>query len=398
MARNTTRNINLVYRKPRASIVESIFGTPRERIQKAQLEADKGARILQQEQRKIETTKRNYTNQVISTINAMKNAPYFQLQDMLDTLSVEYRKVLDDETIDNTLKLAHPILGPRNQNYYNASKGNYDIYKKLQNSTHSVMSNNEIQTAAELKSLVYGVNPDGDLKELIDSQVKLVSLNLIQNDPNLNDMFTKASRETDRAKTFLAESLGEEERLLTLMGKGKRVSPETNKANFQTWTMLDEGDKKKIMTQLEEARKSVNKYGAEVDSWERYEENPWNFINDNIEIKDEWLDTHIPNSNDDDLSLNNVLDNLNKIETREDLNKVIELASDMQPTPPVLAQPESIPSDVQIGVESTLALSEKAPNLFTNQKGEEIPLDDDTDYDEPSDILNITNMISSMYG
>ena len=318
MARNTTRNINLVYRKPSASIVESIFGTPRERIQKAQLEADKGARILQQEQRKIETTKRNYTNQVISTINAMKNAPYFQLQDMLDTLSVEYRKVLDDETIDNTLKLAHPILGPRNQNYYNASKENYDIYKKLKNSTHSVMSNNEIQTAAELKSLVYGVNPDGDLKELIDSQVKLVSLNLIQNDPNLNDMFTKASRETDRAKTFLAESLGEEERLLTLMGKGKRVSPETNKANFQTWTMLDEGDKKKIMTQLEEARKSVNKYGAEVDSWERYEENPWNFINDNIEIPNK------PN-NDDDLSLNNVLDNLNKIETREDLTKVIEL-------------------------------------------------------------------------
>ena len=127
MARNTTRNINLVYRKPSASIVESIFGTPRERIQKAQLEADKGARILQQEQRKIETTKRNYTNQVISTINAMKNAPYFQLQDMLDTLSVEYRKVLDDETIDNTLKLAHPILGPRNQNDYNASKENYDI-------------------------------------------------------------------------------------------------------------------------------------------------------------------------------------------------------------------------------------------------------------------------------
>ena len=391
MARNTTRNINLVYRKPRASIVESIFGTPRERIQKAQLEADKGARILQQEQRKIETTKRNYTNQVISTINAMKNAPYFQLQDMLDTLSVEYRKVLDDETIDNTLKLAHPILGPRNQNYYNASKGNYDIYKKLQNSTHSVMSNNEIQTAAELKSLVYGVNPDGDLKELIDSQVKLVSLNLIQNDPNLNDMFTKASRETDRAKTFLAESLGEEERLLTLMGKGKRVSPETNKANFQTWTMLDEGDKKKIMTQLEEARKAVNKYGAEVDSWERYEENPWNFINDNIDIPGQ-------PDNDGDLSLNNVLDNLNKVENREDLTKVIELASDMQPTPPVLAQPKSIPSDVQIGIESTLALSEKAPNLFTNQKGEEIPLDDDTDYDEPSDILNITNMISSMYG
>ena len=321
----------------------------------------------------------------------MKNEPYFRLQDMLDTLSVEYRKVLDDETIDNTLKLAHPILGPRNQNYYNASKENHDIYKKLKDSTHAVMSNNAIQTAAELKSLVYGVNPDGDLKELIDSQVKLVSLNLIQNDPNLNDMFTKASRETDRAKTFLAESLGEEERLLTLMGKGKRVSPETNKANFQTWTMLDEGDKKKIMTQLEEARKSVNKYGAEVDSWERYEENPWNFINDNIEIPNK------PN-NDDDLSLNNVLDNLNKIETREDLNKVIELASDMQPTPPVLAQPESIPSDVQIGVESTLALSEKAPNLFTNQKGEEIPLDDDTDYDEPSDILNITNMISSMYG
>jgi len=235
------------------------------------------------------------------------------------------------------------------------------------------------------------VNPDGDLKELIDSQVKLVSLNLIQNDPNLNDMFTKASRETDRAKTFLAESLGEEERLLTLMGKGKRVSPETNKANFQTWTMLDEGDKKKIITQLEEARKSVNKYGAEVDSWERYEENPWNFINDNIEIPNK------PN-NDDDLSLNNVLDNLNKIETREDLTKVIELASDMQPTPPVLAQPKPIPSDVQIGIESALALSEKAPNLFTNQKGEEIPLDDDTDYDEPSDILNITNMISSMYG
>ena len=87
-----------------------------------------------------------------------------------------------------------------------------------------------------------------------------------------------------------------------------------------------------------------------------------------------------------------------EIENREDLNKVIQLASDMQPTPPTLTQPKSIPSDVQIGVESTLALSERAPNLFTNQKGEEIPLDDDTDYDEPSDILSITNMISSMYG
>ena len=392
MARNTTRNINLVYRKPRASIVESIFGTPRERIQKAQLEADKGARILQQEQRKIETTKKNYTNQVISTINAMQNAPYFQLQDMLDTLSVEYRKVLDDETIDNTLKLAHPILGPRNQNYYNASKENYDIYKKLKNSTHSVMSNNEIQTAAELKSLVYGVNPDGDLKELIDSQVKLVSLNLIQNDSNLNDMFTKASRETDRAKNFLAEALAEEERHLSSMGMGKtNQSRLTNEANRRTWIDLSEGDRKETIEKLEEARKAVNKYGAEVDSWERYEENPWNFINDNIDIPGQ-------PDNDGDLSLNNVLDNLNKVENREDLNKVIELASDMQPTPPVLAQPKSIPSDVQIGIESTLALSEKAPNLFTNQKGEEIPLDDDTDYDEPSDILNITNMISSMYG
>ena len=392
MARNTTRNINLVYRKPRASIVESIFGTPRERIQKAQLEADKGARILQQEQRKIETTKKNYTNQVISTINAMQNAPYFQLQDMLDTLSVEYRKVLDDETIDNTLKLAHPILGPRNQNYYNASKENYDIYKKLKNSTHSVMSNNEIQTAAELKSLVYGVNPDGDLKELIDSQVKLVSLNLIQNDSNLNDMFTKASRETDRAKNFLAEALAEEERHLSSMGMGKtNQSRLTNEANRRTWIDLSEGDRKETIEKLEEARKAVNKYGAEVDSWERYEENPWNFINDNIDIPDK------PN-NDGDLSLNNVLDNLDNITNSDGLNKVIELASDMQPASPVLTKPESLSSDVEISVASTLALSEKAPNLFTNQSGEDILLDDDTDYDEPSDILNVTNMISSMYG
>ena len=175
------------------------------------------------------------------------------------------------------------------------------------------------------------------------------------------------------------------------MGKGKRASAETNKTNFQAWTMMNPDDKNTILFNLEEARKAVNKYGAEVDSWERYEDNPWNFIDDNIEIPDK-------PDNDGDLSLNNVLDNLNKIENREDLNKVIQLASDMQPTPPTLTQPTSIPSDVQIGVESTLALSERAPNLFTNQKGEEIPLDDDTDYDEPSDILSITNMISSMYG
>ena len=310
---------------------------------------------------------------------------------MLDTLSVDYRKVLDDETIENTLKLAHPILGPRNQEYYNASKENYEIYEKLQNSTHSVMSNNEIQTAAELKSLIYGVNPDGDLKDVINFKVKEVSLNLIDNDPNLSTMYKKASRETDRAKNFLAESLGEEERLLTLMGRGKRANAETNKTNFQAWTVMNPDDKNTHLFNLEEARKAVNKYGAEVDSWERYEDNPWNFIDDNIEIPDK------PDK-DDDLSLNNVLDNLNKIENREDLNKVIQLASDMQPTPPTLTQPTSIPSDVQIGVESTLALSERAPNLFTNQKGEEIPLDDDTDYDKPSDILSITNMISSMYG
>ena len=217
MANNLTRSINVVYRKPRASIVESIFGTPKERIQKAQLEAQKSVRIQQQEQKKVETAKKNYTTQVISTIGAMQNSPYFQVQDMLDSLSVDYRKVLDDETIENTLKLAHPILGPRNQEYYNASKENYEIYEKLQNSTHSVMSNNEIQTASELKSVIYGVNPDGDLKEVIDEKVKQVSLNLIKNDSNLNDMFTKASRETDRAENFLAESLGEEERLLTLL-------------------------------------------------------------------------------------------------------------------------------------------------------------------------------------
>jgi len=390
MADNRT-TINVAYRKPKGSIVESIFGTPKERIKKAKLESVKDFRMMQQEQKKIDTTKKNYTTQVISTIKAMQNQPYFRIQDMLDTLSVEYRKVLDDETIENTLKLANPILGPKNQEYYNASKQNYEIYEKLMNSTHAVMSNNEIQTAEELKSIVYGVNPDGDLKELIDSKVKTVSLNLIKNDPNLNAMFTKASRETDRAKTFLAESLGEEEKLLTLMGKGKRVSAETNKANFQTWTMMNPDDKNTILFNLEEARKSVNKYGAEVDSWERYEDNPWNFINENIDIPDK------PN-NDDDLSLNNVLDNLNKIENRKDLTKVIELASDMQPASPVLTKPESIPSDVQMGAASTLALSERAPNLFTNQSGEDILLDDDTDYDEPSDILNITNMISSMYG
>jgi len=390
MADNRT-TINVAYRKPKGSIVESIFGTPRERIKKAQLESAKDFRMMQQEQKKIDTTKKNYTTQVISTIKAMQNQPYFRIQDMLDTLSVEYRKVLDDETIENTLKLANPILGPKNQEYYNASKQNYDIYEKLMNSTHAVMSNNEIQTAAELKSIVYGVNPDGDLKELIDSKVKTVSLNLIKNDPNLNAMFTKASRETDRAKNFLAESLGEEEKLLTLMGKGKRVSAETNKANFQAWTMMNPDDKNTILFNLEEARKAVNKYGAEVDSWERYEDNPWNFINENIEIPDK-------PSKDDDLSFNNVLDSLNNITNSDGLNKVIELASDMQPASPVLTKPESIPSDVQMGAASTLALSERAPNLFTNQSGEDILLDDDTDYDEPSDILNITNMISSMYG
>ena len=393
MANNLTRSINVVYRKPRASIVESIFGTPKERIQKAQLEAQKSVRIQQQEQKKVETAKKNYTTQVISTIGAMQNSPYFQVQDMLDTLSVDYRKVLDDETIENTLKLAHPILGPRNQEYYNASKENYEIYEKLQNSTHSVMSNNEIQTASELKSLIYGVNPDGDLKEVIDEKVKQVSLNLINNDPNLKAMYDKASRETDRAKNFLAEAFAEEEIRLNSMGMGKtQQSRLTNEAKREAWLYkLSEGDRKETLFKLEEARKAVNKYGAEVDSWERYEENPWNFIDDNIEIPDK------PDK-DDDLSLNNVLDNLNKIENREDLNKVIQLASDMQPTPPTLTQPKSIPSDVQIGVESTLALSERAPNLFTNQKGEEIPLDDDTDYDKPSDILSITNMISSMYG
>ena len=390
MADNRT-TINVAYRKPKGSIVESIFGTPRERIQKAQLESEKDFRMMQQEQRKIDTTKKNYTNQVISTINAMQNQPYFRIQDMLDTLSVEYRKVLDDETIENTLKLADPILGPKNQEYYNASKQNYDIYESLLNSTHAIMSNNELQTAAELKSIVYGVNPDGDLKEIIDSKVKTVSLNLINNDPNLKAMYDKASRETDRAKNFLAESLGEEERLLTLMGKGKRASAETNKANFQTWTMMNPDDKNTILFNLEEAAKAVDKYGAEVDSWERYEENPWNFINDNIDIPDK------PN-NDGDLSLNNVLDNLDNITNSDGLNKVIELASDMQPASPVLTKPESLSSDVEISVASTLALSEKAPNLFTNQSGEDILLDDDTDYDEPSDILNVTNMISSMYG
>ena len=87
-----------------------------------------------------------------------------------------------------------------------------------------------------------------------------------------------------------------------------------------------------------------------------------------------------------------------KRQNSDGLNKVIELASNMKPTPPTRAESTSLSSDVEISVASTLALSEKAPNLFTNQSGEDILLDDDTDYDEPSDILNVTNMISSMYG
>jgi len=437
MANNLTRSINVVYRKPRASIVESIFGTPRERIQKAQLEAQKSVRIQQQEQRKIETAKKNYSDQVISTIGATQTRPYYQIQDILDTLTVEYRKVLDDETIDNTLKLADPILGPRDEERYSASKHNYEnIYLRLKNSSHKNDYLNDIKHPEELVNAIYSFNPKGDWKENIDLEVNKVSNNLINNNTELHAKYKKLLRGLESNKKYLSDSITIRDDILDKMGQGK--GDEDDRAmKLRVWNeSVPEGeyDKDGYPTQgsklmhrdnLEVSLKDIEKYGALVDKSARYEKNKWLFIEDNtIESGGgEWKDILYIDPEGNLMSIGQapkeyeptkIIQDLSYEKSIKDLNKELGAfarLSDTKPIRPALNQSTSIPSDVQTGTEfiptepldvrqkinTDLAMSEIAPLLLADSSGNDIFWDDDTDYEALS-VQNLNNMISSMHG
>ena len=139
-----SRYINVRYREPKESVVDSIFGSFSERtareIVKANLELERerlrgNADLAQRRynQERLDKGRRNLNTDIINTLNVTKGLPYFMQQEQIEKIAGSYVPILGQEVVDEVVGVSNPLNAGKGDGYATKSRNNYEITNKISN-------------------------------------------------------------------------------------------------------------------------------------------------------------------------------------------------------------------------------------------------------------------------
>ena len=185
-----SRYINVDYREPDESVVDSIFGTYAERMDRditkanLQLERDKlkyNADLDQQKynQGRIDNARKNLMDDIIGTRGAMKGLPAYQIDAAVQKIIPMYSDTLGVDESNKVYESSHTDGVDMGEDYIAASKNNHEIIQRA--------NSGEITTGAQLVAENAKINRQGDQIQVWDTKRNQLASELLNNDPALKE-------------------------------------------------------------------------------------------------------------------------------------------------------------------------------------------------------------------
>ncbi len=290
-----SRYINVRYREPKESVVDSIFGSFSERtdreIVKANLELERerlrgNADLAQRRynQERLDKGRRNLNTDIINTLNVTKGLPYFMVQNQVEKIAGSYVPILGQEVVDEVVGVSNPLNAGKGDGYATKSRNNYEITNKISNP-------GLVKTPEQLLQLNSLFAFDGDGVEGYGVALNKSSKRLIEENRPLNELWgnaTSINRAYKLQYSDISQKLLQDEISLGLKTGGgesevdaqNRLIQYVGEEKVGTWQETVKGQR------ILQRRKFLSDADTSMNAYKRYEDNPFLFIQENIEMPD----------------------------------------------------------------------------------------------------------------
>lgn len=357
-----SRYINVRYREPKESVVDSIFGSFSERtdreIVKANLELERerlrgNADLAQRRynQERLDKGRRNLNTDIINTLNVTKGLPYFMVQNQVEKIAGSYVPILGQEVVDEVVGVSNPLNAGKGDGYATKSRNNYEITNKISNP-------GLVKTPEQLLQLNSLFAFDGDGVEGYGVALNKSSKRLIEENRPLNELWgnaTSINRAYKLQYSDISQKLLQDEISLGLKTGGgesevdaqNRLIQYVGEEKVGTWQETVKGQR------ILQRRKFLSDADTSMNAYKRYEDNPFLFIQENIEMPDttmsdisqEVLDAARKTIREADSVLpNNVMVNLN-LNNLPNIESVLADSTVITPAP--VPEPKAVNSLLQ---------------------------------------------------
>ena len=290
-----SRYINVRYREPKESVVDSIFGSFSERtdreIVKANLELERerlrgNADLAQRRynQERLDKGSRNLNTDIINTLNVTKGLPYFMQQEQIEKIAGSYVPILGQEVVDEVVGVSNPLNAGKGDGYATKSRNNYEITNKISNP-------GLVKTPEQLLQLNSLFAFDGDGVEGYGVALNKASKRIMIENKPLADLWenaTSINRSFKLQYSDISQKLLQDEVSIGLKTGGgesevdaqNRLIQYVGEEKVGTWQETVKGQR------ILQRRKFLSDADTSMNAYKRYEDNPFLFIQENIEMPD----------------------------------------------------------------------------------------------------------------
>ena len=290
-----SRYINVRYREPKESVVDSIFGSFSERtdreIVKANLELERerlrgNADLAQRRynQERLDKGRRNLNTDIINTLNVTKGLPYFMQQEQIEKIAGSYVPILGQEVVDEVVGVSNPLNAGKGDGYATKSRNNYEITNKISNP-------GLVKTPEQLLQLNSLFAFDGDGVEGYGVALNKASKRIMIENKPLADLWenaTSINRSFKLQYSDISQKLLQDEVSIGLKTGGgesevdaqNRLIQYVGEEKVGTWQETVKGQR------ILQRRQFLSDADTSMNAYKRYEDNPFLFIQENIEMPD----------------------------------------------------------------------------------------------------------------
>ena len=299
MARNPleglSRYINVRYREPKESVVDSIFGSFSERtdreIVKANLELERerlrgNADLAQRRynQERLDKGRRNLNTDIINTLNVTKGLPYFMQQEQIEKIAGSYVPILGQEVVDEVVGVSNPLNAGKGDGYATKSRNNYEITNKISNP-------GLVKTPEQLLQLNSLFAFDGDGVEGYGVALNKASKRIMIENKPLADLWenaTSINRSFKLQYSDISQKLLQDEVSIGLKTGGgeSEVDAQNRLIQYVGEEKVGTGQETVKGQRILQRRKFLSDADTSMNAYKRYEDNPFLFIQENIEMPD----------------------------------------------------------------------------------------------------------------
>tara|TARA_R100000655_G_scaffold109932_1_gene166443 strand:+ start:1707 stop:3578 length:1872 start_codon:yes stop_codon:yes gene_type:complete len=290
-----SRYINVRYREPKESVVDSIFGSFSERtdreIVKANLELERerlrgNADLAQRRynQERLDKGRRNLNTDIINTLNVTKGLPYFMQQEQIEKIAGSYVPILGQEVVDEVVGVSNPLNSGKGDGYATKSRNNYEI-------TNRISNQGLVTTPEQLLQLNSLFAFDGDGVEGYGVALNKASKRImIKNKPlaELWENATSINRSFKLQYSDISQKLLQEEISIGLKTGGgeSEVDAQNRLIQYVGEEKVDRWQETVKGQRILQRRKFLSDADKSMNAYKRYEDNPFLFIQENIEMPD----------------------------------------------------------------------------------------------------------------